>query len=268
MDDPGPSSQYYASFPSTSTGSIKPPSPPSSPPLSATEPISPEDGLYTILNLDRSASEAEIRDKYRSLASTFHPDRQRSVEHQSIAHKNFTEIQRAYEVLTDSTKRTIYDLFGEEGLKTTWEIGPKIKTKEEMKEHFQKQFYDKKSIQIESLVKPKSDISLVLDARAVTAEPRLFKDPAKMKFDLKSRMERMRPGQIMMKHSWEVPVNKEKSQFVVTGQMVTRSGAGGGNVVGTLRHQFSPRCWGEIGTSVLGPRVVTAKGTYTVDENT
>lgn len=265
MDDPGPSSAYYARFPSTSSGPIRPPSPSS--PRPSTSPLTPEDGLYTLLNIPRSASEAEIRDSYRHLATTYHPDRQRDDTHRSTAHRQFTEIQRAYEVLTDSTRRTIYDLFGEEGLKTSWEVGPRVKTARELREHFSRQYHDKKIMEAEALVKPKGDISVVLDARAVFANRNLFRNPDAMRHDPIARASRVRPGQIMMKHSFEMPV-REKTQVVVTGQMVSRGGGGGGNVVGTVRHQFGSRVWGEAGCSVLAPRVVTTKGTYTIDEYT
>ena len=35
-------------------------------------------------------------------------------------------------VLTDSNKRIIYDMFGEEGLSTSWEVGPRLKTPQEV----------------------------------------------------------------------------------------------------------------------------------------
>lgn len=266
MEDPGPSSSYYSTFPSTSTGPLRPPSPPASP-RQSDSPLSPEDGLYTLLNLPRSASEAEIRDSYRSLATTYHPDRQRDDVHRSTAHRQFTEIQRAYEVLTDPSRRTVYDLFGEEGLKTSWELGPRVKTPQQMREHFSRQYQEKKVLEAEALVKSKGDMSVVLDARAVFASRNLFRHPDMMRHDVVARAGRVRPGQIVMKHSFELPV-RDKTQVVMTGQMVSRGGQGGGNVVGTIRHQFGSRVWGEVGCSVLAPRVLTTKGTYTIDEYT
>lgn len=266
MDDPGPSSSYYNTFPSTSTGPVLPPSRPSTPPPSDS-PLSPEDGLYTILNLPRSASEAEIRDRYRHLAPTYHPDRQRDDAHRATAHRQFTEIQRAYEVLTDPTRRTIYDLYGEEGLRTSWEVGPRIKTQQELRDHFSRQYHAKKVLEAEALVKPKGDISVVLDGRAVFVPRSMFRRPESMRHDPIARISRVRPGQIMMKHSFEMPV-REKTQVVWTGQMISRGGQGGGNVVGTVKHQFGSRVWAEVGCSVLAPRVLTTKGTYTIDEYT
>ncbi|GFZ49378.1 hypothetical protein JCM24511_07498 [Saitozyma sp. JCM 24511] len=247
MDDPGPSAAYIRSFPATADGPIRP--------LDSSEPLLPPDedpmvegqaeSLYALLNLPSSASDAEIRERYRSLATTFHPDRQRSDDARRAAHSRFTEIQRAYEVLTDPTKRTVYDLFGEEGLRTSWEVGPRNRTPEEMRAHFQRQAYEKKQLDAEALVKPKGDMSVVLDARAVFLPPSFFNNASRMSHTPIARLGRVRPGQILMKHSFETPLNKT-TQIVWTGQMVARSGAGGGNVVGTVKHQFSSKCWGEF----------------------
>ena len=273
MSEPGPSEAYYANFASTSDGPIHPHSPPSSPLLSprhtAAEHLESfsSESLYAILNLDRSASEAEIRDRYRSLASTFHPDRQRDDATRLAAHGRFQEIQRAYEVLTDDHKRTVYDLFGEEGLKTSWEVGPRVKSPEEMRKQFQKQAHEKRQLEAEALVKPRGDMSVVLDARAVFLLPSSFSHPERLKHDPISRIARTRPGRVSMNHSFEMPVN-DTTQIVWSGQMITRNGQGGANVLGTVKHQFSPRVWMEVGTSFLQPRVLTGKATYTHDENT
>jgi DnaJ family protein C protein 11 len=253
MDDPGPTSSFLRTFPQTRDGPVRPTSPPLEPLLTdVQEEESSDESLYTILNLARDATEAEIRDRYRSLATTFHPDRQRDDRSRLAAHGRFTSIQRAYEILTDSTKRTIYDLFGEEGLKTSWELGPRIRTKEEMRAEFQRQAGEKRR---------------VLDARAVFVPRTAFKDPDAISHTPWARLQRVRPGQIVMKHSFETPVG-DTTQLQVTGQMASRNGAGGGNVVGTVRHQFSPKFWVEGGAGLLKPRVLTGKATYTVDENT
>lgn len=273
MEDPGPSTAYYAHFASDSDGPLRPPSRPSSPLLEAHDTSTQildamqSESLYTILNLPQSASDAEIRDRYRSLATTFHPDRQRDEVSRRAAHGRFTEIQRAYEVLTDNTKRTVYDLFGEEGLRTSWEVGPKVKSPEELRRHFQRQAYTKRQLDAEALVKPKGDINLFVDARAVFLSKSAFRNPELISHSPMARLSRIRPGRITMKHSFETEVG-EKTQVVWAGQMVARSGQGGGNILGTVRHQFSPRLWVEVGSGLLQPRVLNGKGTYTHDENT
>lgn len=270
MDDPGPTAAFLRSFPETADGPVRPGSPRLEPLLSSADDHlenTSDESLYTILNLPRESSDAEIRDRYRGLASTFHPDRQRDDQSRRAAHGRFTEIQRAYEILTDATKRTIYDLFGEEGLKTSWEVGPRNRTKAEMRAEFQRQANEKRQLDAEALVKPKGDINLVLDARAVFVPRTAFSNPEAVSHTPLARIRRVRPGQIVMKHSFETAVG-ERTQLQVMGQMASRNGAGGGNVVGTIRHQYSPKFWVEGGMGLLHPRIVTGKGTYTVDENT
>lgn len=65
--------------------------------------------LYKLLGVDPSAGEAEIRRAYRKAALKHHPDRGGDTE-------SFKEIAKAYEVLSDPEKRSLYDRFGDKGL--------------------------------------------------------------------------------------------------------------------------------------------------------
>jgi len=65
--------------------------------------------FYQLLEVEKSASDAEIKKAYRKLAVKHHPDKGGDPE-------KFKEVTRAYEVLSDSEKRSKYDRFGEEGL--------------------------------------------------------------------------------------------------------------------------------------------------------
>lgn len=65
--------------------------------------------FYKTLEVEKTASEAEIKKAYRKLAVKHHPDKGGDPE-------KFKEITRAYEVLSDAEKRSAYDRFGEEGL--------------------------------------------------------------------------------------------------------------------------------------------------------
>ncbi|KAK7107880.1 dnaJ homolog subfamily B member 13-like [Littorina saxatilis] len=69
---------------------------------------------YSILNLTRSASDADIKKHYRKLALKFHPEKNN--DDQAAADK-FMQVAEAYDVLSDPRKRAVYDQFGEEGLK-------------------------------------------------------------------------------------------------------------------------------------------------------
>lgn len=64
---------------------------------------------YDILGVSRDASQAEIKKKYRKLASKFHPDKNPGNKR---AEARFKEIGEAYEVLKDPKKRKLYDRVG------------------------------------------------------------------------------------------------------------------------------------------------------------
>ena len=51
----------------------------------------------SVLNLPPTASEYEIRDRYRQLSIQYHPDKQRDEPAKEIASKQFLKIQKAYQ---------------------------------------------------------------------------------------------------------------------------------------------------------------------------
>jgi molecular chaperone DnaJ len=76
---------------------------------------------YQVLEVNRSATEAEIKKAYRRLAMKFHPDRN---QHDTEAEEKFKEAKEAYEVLTDAQKRAAYDQFGHAGVDAASRGGP------------------------------------------------------------------------------------------------------------------------------------------------
>lgn len=64
---------------------------------------------YEILGVDKKSSPDEIKKAYRKLAKKYHPDLHPDDKE---AEKKFTEINEAYEVLSDEEKRKKYDMFG------------------------------------------------------------------------------------------------------------------------------------------------------------
>jgi molecular chaperone DnaJ len=67
---------------------------------------------YTVLGIDRTATDADIKKAFRKLAQQWHPD----VNTEPGAQERFKEINEAYQVLSDATRRQTYDMFGRAGL--------------------------------------------------------------------------------------------------------------------------------------------------------
>lgn len=68
---------------------------------------------YEALGVSRDAEMPEIKKTYRRLVMKYHPDRNRN---DKTVQNKLKEVNRAYEVLSDTKKRQIYDRFGHEGL--------------------------------------------------------------------------------------------------------------------------------------------------------
>ena len=66
---------------------------------------------YEVLGVNKGANENDLRKAYRNLAKTYHPDINKTEE----AEEKFKEISEAYEILSDTDKRSRYDQFGHAG---------------------------------------------------------------------------------------------------------------------------------------------------------
>jgi molecular chaperone DnaJ len=69
---------------------------------------------YEVLGVSRSAGDREIKKAFRSLARELHPD----VSEHPEAEVRFREAAEAYEVLSKSETRELYDRYGHDGLQT------------------------------------------------------------------------------------------------------------------------------------------------------
>lgn len=64
---------------------------------------------YKVLGIDRNADDKTIKKAYRKMAKKYHPDMNPD---DAVAEQRFKEITEAYNVLSDSEKKKLYDRFG------------------------------------------------------------------------------------------------------------------------------------------------------------
>jgi thioredoxin-like negative regulator of GroEL len=69
---------------------------------------------YKILEVDRNASQEQIKKNFKKLSLKYHPDKNK--KNPDAAKQKFIEVANAYEVLSDPEKKKIYDIHGEEAV--------------------------------------------------------------------------------------------------------------------------------------------------------
>uniref|UniRef100_A0A182LVW5 J domain-containing protein n=1 Tax=Anopheles culicifacies TaxID=139723 RepID=A0A182LVW5_9DIPT len=78
------------------------------------------DTLYQTLGIQKTATADEIKKTYRKLALKYHPDKN---PNNPDAAEKFKEVNRAHSILSDLTKRNIYDNYGSLGLYIAEQFG-------------------------------------------------------------------------------------------------------------------------------------------------
>jgi len=66
---------------------------------------------YQILEIDKNATQEEIKKAYRKLSLKYHPDKNHGNKE---AEEKFKEINKAYQILSDPETRNTYDIYGED----------------------------------------------------------------------------------------------------------------------------------------------------------
>ncbi|HVR76688.1 MAG TPA: molecular chaperone DnaJ [Planctomycetota bacterium] len=93
----------------------------------------PQTDYYEALGVSRTATLEEIKKSYRQLALKWHPDKNPG---DMEAERKFKEIAEAFEVLSDSERRQLYDRYGHEGLKARGYSQPGFSSVEDIFSHF------------------------------------------------------------------------------------------------------------------------------------
>lgn len=256
------------------------------------------DSYYALLNVQKEATDDDIRDSYRLLAVALHPDKHTSPELKQSAENRFRSVQQAYEVLIDPEKRAIYDHFGARGLSQNWSLvqrsaGGGPRTAAELRDEWERIARRKRAEEVENMIRSKGEYTANLDASALFCKaervPRSkavlqevgrelvrreketgipIKDGDTVELppvQFSERWSRVGLTTLMGRHGWETPLTGY-SRLLFQGQMVSKGGMGGGNLNGTLRTQWSGRFLTEFSSTLIHPRVTSFKGQYELSQ--
>ncbi|KAJ2079662.1 hypothetical protein H4R24_003632 [Coemansia sp. RSA 988] len=221
---------------------------------------------YGVLNVSRQATSEDVREAYKRMSRRFHPDRHHSSEKRMWAQRQFYDIHRAYEVLTDPRSREAYDLLGEEGIRVCRAVGHKVRSAQGLQAEFEREARRRRTEEVEQWTQSKSEIAVDLDTRWLTSPINRSLLARQSVRDVPlSYM--VGVGGILMKHSFAADLASGLSGSL-TGQMYSRSKRGSGNIVGTLKYFPGALSWVSISVPALPPYTATLKSTHTLSLET
>ncbi|KAF8633059.1 hypothetical protein AX15_001536 [Amanita polypyramis BW_CC] len=224
------------------------------------------DHLYSVLNLHRAASQNEINERHRALSLIFHPDKQKDVKSKEVATRAFLEIQKAYQVLSDPFLREVYDVLGEGGLAYKWNDSVRRAPKEELRDILKGIERQTRENQLKDIIHPKGRLECSIDASSLFAT---YQGSAidTLPVRLSHRLEDVRMIACNLRHSIQRKLN-EKTVLLLTARVSKHERQSGVLLMGTVRHQFSPRLASEVGTTLLAPHVLKWNADYEDENNT
>ena len=74
------------------------------------------DDYYEVLGVSKNAPAKKIKSAYRKLALQYHPDKVKEGDDKEKSEQIFVKVSEAYSILSDETKKGIYDKYGKNGL--------------------------------------------------------------------------------------------------------------------------------------------------------
>ncbi|KAL5551169.1 hypothetical protein UlMin_001345 [Ulmus minor] len=179
----------------------------------------PNRELYALLHISPEASDEEIRKAYRQWAQVYHPDKYQAPHMKDIATENFQRICEAYEILTDETKRQIYDIYGMEGLTSGLELGPKLNKAEELKEELERLKKRKEQEKVSAHFRPSGTILASMSLPHFLHGDGFMRGMA-MRSEVQSQI-------------------SKRNTLAIAGNLEVDGNAGGGAATAVFRHQMS-----------------------------
>ncbi|RDX54743.1 DnaJ-domain-containing protein [Lentinus brumalis] len=227
---------------------------------------------YSVLNLPKTASEQEVRERYRQLSIVFHPDKQVDEARKEAATRQFLEVQKAYEVLSDPITRAAYDILGLEGIELVHSGDFERVAGDKFEEELRRRQRELDRLRVEQAVYPKGTVTVGIDASSIFDDEYEEEDgsPVSSWQNFWLALNDVRKNQFAVRHRVQTEI-KKGTTVVLTSRVSYGSGPGKRPVVsptlfGTVRHQYSPRLNFQATTSLLNVTGVALKGVYTADD--
>ncbi|KAI0746997.1 DnaJ-domain-containing protein [Daedaleopsis nitida] len=230
--------------------------------------------FYAVLNLPKSASDHEVRERYRQLSIVFHPDKQVDEGRKATATHHFLELQKAYEVLSDPVTRRAYDLLGPEGLHILQSADFKHVAEEAFEDELRRRQRELDRLRVEQAVYPRGSVSIGVDASSIFDDQYEDEDgePVSAWRNLQLALGEVRRNRFAVSHRIRAKANKKTRLTLFsrvafgTNPRKRQGGFVGHDFMGTVSHQFSPRLNVQATTSLLNVSGISMKSVYRTDD--
>ncbi|XP_059062994.1 dnaJ homolog subfamily C member 11 [Achroia grisella] len=202
-----------------------------------------EENYYQLLNVSKTATPEEINSAYRRFSRMFHPDKHSTDPiKQKWAEQIFNKVKDAYEVLSDSHKRAIYDTLGKRGLEVDgWEVIFRTRTPREIREEYERLKREREERRLQQSANPRGTITLSINATDMFMkyydEYEILEDSAVIPSIEVSGM--------TIQQSIDAPVTL-RNTMTLSGNISTQNGIGTGAVNVCNRNLSSEKGWTEV----------------------
>ncbi|VVC94340.1 unnamed protein product [Leptidea sinapis] len=202
-----------------------------------------EDNYYQLLNISKTATPEEINSAYRRFSRMFHPDKHSTDPNkQKWAEQIFNKVKEAYEVLSDSHKRAIYDTLGKRGLEVDgWEIIFRTRTPKEIREEYERLKREREERRLQQSANPRGTLTLSINATDLFMK---YYDEYEIIED-STFIPSIEVSGMTIQQSIDAPVTL-RNTATLSGNISTQNGIGSGSMNITNRHLTSERGWTEV----------------------
>ncbi|XP_072930669.1 dnaJ homolog subfamily C member 11 [Epargyreus clarus] len=207
------------------------------------ESILMEDNFYQLLNVSKTATVEEINSAYRRFSRMFHPDKHSTDPNkQKWAEQIFNKVKEAYEVLSDSHKRAIYDTLGKRGLEVEgWEIIFRTRTPRDIRDEYERLKREREERRLQQSANPRGTITLSINATDMFMK---YYDEYEILEDT-TVIPNIEVSGMTIQQSIDAPVTL-RNTVTLSGNISTQNGIGSGSVNVCNRHLSSEKGWTEV----------------------